>query len=139
MQLLQELDGAGRNNDGMVFIAATNNPWNIDEALMSRFSETCYVPLPDAAARRAIFALRFQKMPVSDSLDIDELVEKTDGLGGREIVAVCERANKISFRKLTQTGIDEAVNADDFAEALKNVKPKVSEKSLLRYNQWEER
>ncbi|GHT09627.1 hypothetical protein FACS1894170_00440 [Planctomycetales bacterium] len=138
-QLLPELDGAGRNNDGMVFLAATNNPWNIDEALMSRFSETCYIPLPDTAARKAIFGLQFKKMPVSDTINIDMLVEQTDGLGGREIVAICERANKISFRKLTQTGVDEPVGTDDFTQAMQNVKPRVSEKSLQKYQEWENR
>ena len=139
MQLLQELDGAGSNNDGVVFIAATNHPWNIDEALMSRFSETCYVPLPDAEVREEIFTLQFKKMPVSDAINIGELVQQTDGLGGREIVAVCERANKISFRKLTQTGIDKPVTADDFTTAMQNVKPRVSKKSLQQYQDWENR
>ena len=139
MQLLQELNGAGSNNDGVVFIAATNHPWNIDEALMNRFSETCYIPRPDAEARKAIFMLQFEKIPISDTINIDEWVQRTDGLGGREIVAVCERANKISFRKLMLTGIDEPITADDFARAMQNVKPRVSEKSLQKYQDWENR
>lgn len=137
--LLQELDGAGSRNDKMVFLAATNNPWDIDEALMSRLSETCYVPLPDDAARKAIFELRFAKMPVADKLPIDELVAKTAGMGGREIVSICERANKISFRKMTQSGIDEPVTAADFATAMENIQPRVSQKSLQKYADWTNR
>ena len=44
-QLLQEMDGFGDNSSVSV-IAATNYPWMIDDAILSRFSQKIFCDLP---------------------------------------------------------------------------------------------
>ena len=135
-QLLTELDGADSNNAKLVFLAATNFPWQLDDALMSRIKEKCYVPLPDPPARKAIFGMSLSKGPLADDVDIDDLTAKTDGLGGREIANMCERAKLVAFRDVVKNGIDRGVNAADFAVAMENVRPSVGEKELRQYDEW---
>jgi len=64
-QLLQELDGVNGRTEGMLFLAGTNEPWLLDEALLRppRFTEKCYVPLPDLPARLAILKLGLRDCP----------------------------------------------------------------------------
>jgi len=135
-QLLTELDGADSANDKLVFLAATNFPWNLDDALMSRIKEKCYVPLPDAAARRAIIEMTLAKSPTDNDVNLEELTEQTDGLGGREIANLCERAKLIAFRDVVKSGIDRGVNAADLTTAMENVRPSVSEKEIQKYENW---
>ena len=55
-QLLNELDGADRTNDGVFVLAATNHPWDVDSALRrpGRLDRTLLVLPPDTEARAAI-------------------------------------------------------------------------------------
>ena len=54
-QLLQELDAIGADNDGLLVLAATNAPWDVDDALLrpGRFDRQVFIPPPDQAARGA--------------------------------------------------------------------------------------
>ena len=54
-QFLQELDGIGNNNDGVLVLGATNTPWNVDPAFRrpGRFDRIIFVPPPDQEAREA--------------------------------------------------------------------------------------
>ena len=43
------------------------------------------MPLPDGATRREIFNIRFRETPIDGDVDIDQLVEKTNGYSGAEV------------------------------------------------------
>jgi hypothetical protein len=47
--LLQVMDGI-QSYENVIVIAATNYPWNIDSAVLRRFSQKVYVPLPDTVS-----------------------------------------------------------------------------------------
>lgn len=57
------------------------------QALMrpGRIDRIIYVPLPDAATRQEIFKLQFCTMPVSDEVDLNELVQRTQKYSGAEV------------------------------------------------------
>ncbi|XP_053431944.1 ribosome biogenesis protein SPATA5 isoform X2 [Nycticebus coucang] len=84
-QLLTEMDGIEQLKD-VTILAATNRPDRIDKALMrpGRIDRIIYVPLPDAATRREIFNLQFHSMPISDDVDLNELILQTDTYSGAE-------------------------------------------------------
>lgn len=65
----------------VLVLAATNMPWAIDEAARRRFVRRQYIPLPEdhVRAMQLRTLLSHQKHSLSD-LDIEELVELTDGL-----------------------------------------------------------
>jgi transitional endoplasmic reticulum ATPase len=137
-QLLQELDGVSGRSEKLVFLAATNTPWTLDEAILRppRFCEKCYIPLPDEPARLAMFEIGLKNCPVDSDLDFNNLASESAGLSGADIINICERAKLIPFTEAIQTGIDRPVNKNDFKKATQNIKPSVNKELLKKYNCW---
>jgi SpoVK/Ycf46/Vps4 family AAA+-type ATPase len=92
--LLAELDGlAEKGRDTFILtLAATNLPWLLDAAILSRFDRRVYVPLPDAEVRRGILEIAIGRKGYSLSGGAEELVKRTDGHSGRRIAQLCEAA-----------------------------------------------
>lgn len=82
--LLTEMDGINPN-DGVVTIAATNNPSSIDFAIRSRFEEEIEFKLPNDDERREIFQLNLNTFPIGYDLDIEKLVKLSKRMSGRDI------------------------------------------------------
>ena len=82
--LLTELDGI-KENEGVVTIAATNNPAMLDPAIRSRFEEEIEFKLPNDEERLKIMELYAKKMPIPVKANLKEFVEKTKGFSGRDI------------------------------------------------------
>jgi hypothetical protein len=91
--LLQELDAIGSNNEGVLVLAATNAPWDIDEAMLrpGRFDRTIFVPPPDEAARREIVDVVLRKVHAS-GVDPAKLAAMTPLFSGADLRAVTERS-----------------------------------------------
>ena len=82
--LLTEMDGINPN-DGVVTIAATNNPSSIDFAIRSRFEEEIEFKLPTEEERKEIFELNLNTFPMDYELDIEKLVKLSKRMSGRDI------------------------------------------------------
>ena len=92
--LLSELDGLATKDDEsyVLTIGATNLPWLLDSAILSRFQKRIFVPLPDAEARYAILERHLTRRGHKTTYPITKLVERTEGYSGREIEQVCQTA-----------------------------------------------
>ncbi|MCH8829546.1 MAG: ATP-binding protein [Planctomycetes bacterium] len=137
-QLLQELDGVGGRDHGLLFLAATNEPWLLDDALMrpGRFDEKCYVTLPDEPARRVLLKLQLKGCWLAPDIDLLDIAQKTDGYSGADLMCLCERSKQIPFREAVLEGNERPINGTDLYESLKHVKPSVSKASLARYDEF---
>lgn len=133
-QLLTELDGI-QPLSGVTVIAATNRPDKIDSALLrpGRFDRKLYVHLPDTDTRKAIFNLRFKKMPVSDDVDVNELTQLTESYSGAEIISICYEA---AIKSLQDNLDAQFVEKEHFLYALDTVKPKTPQYLLKIYDQF---
>uniref|UniRef100_A0ABM5GJD7 vesicle-fusing ATPase n=1 Tax=Pogona vitticeps TaxID=103695 RepID=A0ABM5GJD7_9SAUR len=129
-QLLTEMDGIEQLKD-VTILAATNRPDMIDKALMrpGRIDRIIYVPLPDAATRRAIFKIQFSTMPISEDVHLDELVERTQKYSGAEITAVCREAALLALQEDIQAN---CIMGRHFKQALVVVTPRIPD-SLQRF------
>ncbi len=155
--LLPELDGlTSKDSTAYVLtIAATNLPWLLDKAVLSRFEKKIYIPLPDEAARDAILRLQLERRGYASEVSYPELVRFTEGLSGREIERVCkeaigrmtERANPDLLRHVEQGRESVAgyqirvipLMADDFWAAFEPVQPETTLADLEHYERWRER
>ena len=133
-QLLTELDGV-ESLENVTIVAATNRPDMIDKALLrpGRIDRIIYVGLPDAKARHEILRIKLQNMPVGDDVNLQLLVDRTDGYSGAEIQAVCHEA----ALKTLEENFDAAyVTWPQFEYALKAVQPRTSSELLQLYEQY---
>jgi AAA family ATPase len=114
--LLTELDGI-KENEGVVTIAATNNPAMLDPAIRSRFEEEIEFKLPNDEERLKIMELYAKKMPLPVKANLKEFVEKTKGFSGRDIK---EKFLKPALHKAILEDRD-YVSREDLEWALKKI------------------
>jgi cell division protease FtsH len=91
-ELLNQFDGF--HADQRIFvIAATNNPRQLDAALLRRFERHAEVPLPDEASRRSIIIHYIKQIPfIGPASWIDELAAKSSGFSGDELRTLINEA-----------------------------------------------
>jgi SpoVK/Ycf46/Vps4 family AAA+-type ATPase len=156
--LLAELDGfQDKKSDKLILtLAATNTPWDLDQAALSRFPKRIFVPLPDYKACMEIMKIHTRGLDVS-KLKFKELaktcVEKL--YSGRDIANLCQQAiwnmirdeNK-DLHKLAELPFEElrkyslktrALEMDDFYLAFEKVKSPLAKKDVEKYEQWNEK
>src|SRR6185437_1075981 len=92
-QLLTELDGIQSLN-GVVVLAATNRIDMVDPALLrpGRFDKIVSIPLPDKVARLQILTLNLEGKQRDKDVNIDRLVDMTEGFSGADVAALVNTA-----------------------------------------------
>ena len=89
----------------VMVLAASNIPWDLDEAIKRRLEKRIYIPLPSEKGRRKVFDINMAKMKVEDNIDWDKLVKITEGYSGADIANVCREAAYMPMRrKLLKSG-----------------------------------
>jgi katanin p60 ATPase-containing subunit A1 len=137
----------------VLFIAATNLPWNADEALLRRVGMRIYVPLPTADGREKLIRSSMRQHKLDESLHCEDglipIVAKTDGYSASDVVQVCREASMMTLRrniagkvpeelkKLQSKDVDLPITLDDFMAALEMIKPSVSKETVSKYEKWD--
>ena len=152
--LLAELDGLverGKEDVYVLTIAATNLPWNIDPAILSRFgARLLYVPLPDADGRSQILQKQTEARGYELAVPLDELAKRTRGFSGRDIANFCsiaiehmEHSNNPEVLQLKNRDRLSnyllrivPLNHDHFEEAFASVTPQTTQQEVLQYARW---
>ncbi|MBE8539825.1 CDC48 family AAA ATPase [Geoglobus acetivorans] len=136
-QILTEMDGL-EDLDGVVVIGATNRPDILDPALLrpGRFDRLVYVKPPDKTSRLAIFRIHTKGMPLANDVDLEELAEVTEGYAGADIEAVCREAVMLALRENINV---ERIEMRHFLEAIRKVKPSITDSMLSFYERFEEK
>ncbi len=138
-QILNELDGFDRKEgQHLLFMGATNEPWNIDTAMLrpGRLDEKIYVGLPDAAARRKILDMNLGDAPLDKDVDLDKLTARLEGYSGADIAYACRKVAEETFLDSVERKIDRSIGARDFDRVLLKLKPSVSRVDLDRFKQF---
>lgn len=154
VSLLSELDGlAQKYSDRFVLtIAATNAPWLLDEAILSRFERKVYIPLPTPEARQQILERQLAGKGYLLEVQVESLVERTGNFSGREL----ERLTKLLIEQmimdmnpdLTAVAVRgrraledyvvrlRPISNDDLQVALTKVKAETPPELIRRYERW---
>ena len=165
-ELLVQMEGVNSNTSAganekseedkrkiVTVMAATNRPWDLDDALRRRFEKRVYIPLPNEKGRLQLFNLNLKKIEVDKNINYDKLVKLTDGYSGADISNVCREASFMPMRRelLANKGkkIEDLVNdpefrakirapicMPDFEKAIGNISKSVSAKDLEVYDKW---
>lgn len=132
-ELLNEMDGLHDDQD-VIFVLTTNRPDILEPALAARpgrIDLAVELPLPDAAGRRRLLSLYARGLRLDD-VDIDALVERTEGATPAYIKELMRRAalqaaeagagNTVG-REHMQSALEELSEGGRLAERLLGLRP----------------
>ena len=144
-EFLVHLDGLG-GGGRVLFMGATNRPWDLDDAFLRRVPRRVLIPLPDGPARRAFLdALLDGEDGAHTSLDASRraaVVAATEGYSMSDLRALAEEAAMGPLRALgdrvaTARARDvRPVSLADFDAARRAIKPAADAALLARYDDW---
>jgi len=134
-QLLTELDGFRRNPGRLMFLAASNRPWDVDAALLrtGRFDSLAYVALPDTGAREAMLWQGLDGIPVANDLNIRAIAARAEHFSGAEIRALAQLAARLAFLEAIESGETRPVQQQALEEALPHIHRAATPELLARY------
>ncbi len=137
-QILQGMEGFDeRDVSPILFMGATNVPWQLDPAVLrpGRFDEKVYIPLPDLPARRKMLDIYLSKRPVADDLDLDALARRLEGYSGADIKYICDRAAVVPFLR-SVAGQESDITQQILEEVLSDTPPSVTRELVRRFDEW---
>lgn len=139
-ELLAQIQGFEKNENNLIVIAATNRPWDIDTAFLrpGRFDRSIYVPLPDEEARETIIENKLKSVPCDDDLDIQEIVNITNGFNGADVSHFCEKLKDLAISRELQTGEVTRISNNDIDSAKQMVFSSVSVEDLKKIAKYQE-
>ena len=116
-QLLTEMDGFS-SREGIIVLAATNQPDVLDKALLrpGRFDRRVVVNLPDRNGREAILKVHTRHVPLAPDVDLAELGAATPGLAGADLRNLVNEAALLAARRNQNE-----VYQKDFLDALEKI------------------
>uniref|UniRef100_A0A8D2ZK80 Katanin p60 ATPase-containing subunit A1 n=1 Tax=Scophthalmus maximus TaxID=52904 RepID=A0A8D2ZK80_SCOMX len=153
-ELLVQMDGVGgamENDDPsklVMVLAATNFPWDIDEALRRRLEKRIYIALPTAVGRAELLKINLREVDVAADVDLDLIAEKIEGYSGADITNVCRDASMMAMRRriqglspeeiraLSKDELQMPVTMEDFTLTLKKISKSVAAADLEKYEGW---
>ena len=171
-EMLVQMDGISELNSGkkenndingteeikpkfVMVLGATNMPWDLDDALRRRFEKRIYIPLPNKVGREQMFHINFKGINLSNDVNIDTLVQKTEGYSGHDISSVCREASLMNMRKklMNENGtmdilqmannkenflsdLEAPVSQNDILIAIKNISKSVSSNDVKKFEDW---
>jgi transitional endoplasmic reticulum ATPase len=138
-QLLQEMEGFNKKaGSPILFMGATNVPWQLDTAVLrpGRFDEKVYIPLPDEPARRKMLEIYLAYRPLTEDVDLDALAARLEGYSGADIKYICDRAAVIPFLQSVASGNDGWITPPIIDDVLTATPPSVTSEMLRRFEQW---
>merc|ERR1712186_59838 len=86
----------------VMVLAATNRPWDLDEALRRRLEKRIYIPLPEPEGREQLFEISLRDIKKAPDIDVKELVRRTEGYSGADLTSVSRDAAMMGLRKKMQ-------------------------------------
>lgn len=99
-EFLVQMQGVGKDSDGLLVLGATNVPWELDPAIRRRFEKRVYISLPEKIARMKMFKLNLGTTPNSlNDDDYDDLGALTEGYSGSDIATLVKDALMEPIRK----------------------------------------
>ncbi|KAM1035483.1 hypothetical protein ACFX2I_038630 [Malus domestica] len=150
-----------KETERVLVLAATNRPFDLDEAVIRRLPRRLMVNLPDAPNRAKILKVILAKEDLSPTIDFDAIASMTDGYSGSDLKNLCVTAAHRPIKEILEKEKKEhavavaegraapalsgsadirSLNMDDFKDAHERVCASVSSESvnMTELLQWNE-
>jgi transitional endoplasmic reticulum ATPase len=138
-QILQGMEGFDKKADSSIlFLGATNVPWQLDPAVLrpGRFDEKVYIPLPDLPARQKMLEIYLAKRPLADDVDFGALAHRLNGYSGADIKYLSDRAAMIPFLQAVAGAGEGVISLEVIDQAIADTPRSVTLEMCQRFEQW---
>jgi len=124
-----------REQPERLLVCATNHVGALDNAFLrpGRFDYLLPVGPPDAEARRAIWAAYVGQARGGDGVDLDRLVEASDGFTPADIEFTARKASQRAFERAHREDDRTGVTTGDYATAISEVGPSLDREALRAF------
>ncbi|XP_054805924.1 uncharacterized protein LOC129308665 isoform X2 [Prosopis cineraria] len=150
-----------KDTERILVLAATNRPFDLDEAVIRRLPRRLMVNLPDAPNRAKILKVILAKEDLSPDVDLEAVANMTDGYSGSDLKNLCVTAAHRPIKEILEKEKKEraaalaegrsppalsgsadirSLNMEDFKDAHERVCASVSSESvnMTELLQWNE-
>ncbi|XP_039685766.1 uncharacterized protein [Medicago truncatula] len=100
-----------KDRERVLVLAATNRPFDLDEAVIRRLPRRLMVNLPDAANREKIMRVILAKEELAPDVDLEALANMTDGYSGSDLKNLCVTAAHCPIREILEKEKKERTSA----------------------------
>ncbi|KAG8099135.1 hypothetical protein GUJ93_ZPchr0013g36671 [Zizania palustris] len=101
-----------KDKERVLVLAATNRPFDLDEAVVRRLPRRLMVNLPDASNRKKILNVILAKEDLADDVDLEALANLTDGYSGSDMKNLCITAAHCPIREILEKEKKERASAE---------------------------
>ena len=139
-QLLTEMDGFD-SNKAIILLAATNQPDQLDSALLrpGRFDRRVPVELPDYQGRIDILKVHSAKIKMSDNVSLEAIAKAAPGASGAELANIINeaalRAVRAGRERVIQSDLEESIEVVIAGYQKKNKVMTEKEKLIVAYHE----
>ncbi|XP_039012111.1 uncharacterized protein LOC120141249 isoform X4 [Hibiscus syriacus] len=100
-----------KDKERVLVLAATNRPFDLDEAVIRRLPRRLMVNLPDAPNREKILRVILAKEELSPNVDLEAIANMTDGYSGSDLKNLCVTAAHCPIREILEKEKKERASA----------------------------
>ncbi|KAG8384964.1 hypothetical protein BUALT_Bualt04G0172900 [Buddleja alternifolia] len=139
-----------KDTERVLVLAATNRPFDLDEAVIRRMPRRFMVNLPDVPNRSKILKVILAKEDLGRDVDFDGIAHMTDAFSGSDLKNLCVAAAYRPVKEILEKGKHKSLgdkrvdirplNMQDFQYACDQVRASVSKnsRSMSEMLQWNE-
>ncbi|GAN05781.1 conserved hypothetical protein [Mucor ambiguus] len=137
-QFMVEWDGLSSHNQGIIVMAATNRPFDLDDAVLRRMPRRILVDLPNEDDRAEILKILL-KDEDHHQVSIAEIAKATEHYSGSDLKNVCVTAALKAVQEQVATNQPQVLTTEHFKEAIKMVPASSSDdmESLIELKKWD--
>jgi SpoVK/Ycf46/Vps4 family AAA+-type ATPase len=91
-----------KDKERVLVLAATNRPFDLDEAVIRRLPRRLMVNLPDTTNRAKILKVILAKEELAPDVDLDAIANMTEGYSGSDLKNLCVTAAYCPIREILE-------------------------------------
>ncbi|KAJ2681489.1 hypothetical protein H4R19_007332, partial [Coemansia spiralis] len=96
----------------VMVMAATNRPFDLDDAILRRLPRRILVDLPDERDRAKILEIHLKGEDLDADVDLGALAKRTESFSGSDLKNVCVAAAQAALRERVRAEVDAAAGPD---------------------------
>ncbi|KAK4357260.1 hypothetical protein RND71_022870 [Anisodus tanguticus] len=100
-----------KDKERVLVLAATNRPFDLDEAVIRRLPRRLMVNLPDAPNREKILRVILVKEELMPNVDVEAIANMTEGYSGSDLKNLCVTAAHCPIREILENEKKEKASA----------------------------